>query len=224
MQNLKILYLKNFHFRESSTIDETENLSNQIEAEVLEFERLEAELKRILPKRSSCIAHDLALILREVLDKYLPSSKILAKARKFVRKFKKSHFATRLLFEQTSKKVLLPSTTRWGSTYLMLDRILQIYQEMNDIANKVKPKPWPTLTNQQIETLRMIHTLIKPFYGILVACQGESYVTLSKVYFQIIDLKHKLSEMQVKSSKSRCKCTFKKFSSISKLAIECEIN
>jgi hypothetical protein len=35
-----------------------------------------------------------------------------------------------------SKAIILPGETRWGSTYLMVARVLQIFEEMNKVYLK----------------------------------------------------------------------------------------
>jgi hypothetical protein len=100
-----------------------------IDVEATDFEFLETEFSMAFKKRISCLAHTTQLVLRAVFDTKLPSCLVLRKTRALCGRFRVSHKASALL----SKAILLPGETRWGSTFLMVSRVLEIHEEINKV-------------------------------------------------------------------------------------------
>lgn len=147
----------------------------------------------VIPKRISDIAHNLQLILKKVFDESVPTNRTLKQAHEFVKRFKRSTKAQKLLIKSAKKTVLNPTDIRWGTSFIMIDRLLDIYSHAKEIALQ---RNWHTLSEKQLKYLRAIHVLIKPYFDLIIRCQSEKF-TLSKVYFSIIELLHAIEKIQV---------------------------
>jgi hypothetical protein len=162
---------------------------------VAEYDHCENEMIARFPKRVSCLDHDLALILRAEFDSVGVFTIVLKAARKLVAKFKKSAQAQELLREKTNgKNVLLPAKTRWGTHYLMTNRLVELFKAVNEVA---AGRGWTTLNDKQLKLLKTIETVLASFYQLLIEFQAEKVVTISKVYFKLQELAIKLEDAKV---------------------------
>ena len=77
-----------------------------------------------------------------------------------VKKFNKSCKATELLIEKAGKKLVSDCPTRWDSTYLMINRLLDVKSYLNEV---LKELTWDSLTTTQWKHLDTIQDLLQPF-------------------------------------------------------------
>ncbi|KAH7722171.1 hypothetical protein AAVH_10346 [Aphelenchoides avenae] len=164
---------------ETDVEDELED--NQAGRLITEHEALETQFDASFPKRISCFDHCLELVLKKAIDDInKTASRHMRRARAILRKAKNSAAAKRALRRRTGRLTyILPATTRWGSHYLMAERIVLIWQDLNQVWTS---KGWPTFLESQITYLRKFCELIEPFYAELMAKQRDSSVTSSHVY------------------------------------------
>uniref|UniRef100_A0A914CHP3 Uncharacterized protein n=1 Tax=Acrobeloides nanus TaxID=290746 RepID=A0A914CHP3_9BILA len=81
----------------------------EIQQELVDFEKSEADFVGSYSKRISCIAHDLALIMSTVFDKKsILHSNVIALAKRLIIRFKKSHKATNGLAIKTKEAFKKP--------------------------------------------------------------------------------------------------------------------
>jgi len=104
---------------------------------------------------------------------------------KLVRKFTKSHYATSKLKEQTNKSIIIPVVTRWSYLAMTYKRILEVFNELNDIASQ---KKWTKISHADHKLMELIVTFVEPFEEVTNKLQAGMTSTLSLVYPGIIAL------------------------------------
>ncbi|KAH7719324.1 hypothetical protein AAVH_13181 [Aphelenchoides avenae] len=155
----------------------------QAAADVTESEALEREYDATFAKRVSCFDHCLELVLKKVVEKdNKKASSMMRKTRAILRKAKNSSSAKRELRNRCNKSFILPATTRWGSHFMMAERVLEIWKDLNQVWSC---KGWPTFVESHIAYLRSFCRIVEPFHSQLMAMQKDRSVTVSKVYGQI---------------------------------------
>ena len=181
---------------ESETEDDggTANFSKTIEDEMAEFDANEDEHQTTFAcyNRISCFAHLLQLVVVQ-FDKIRPFQKVLRKAKKLVAKFNKSTKATEKLIALKHKKLLSDCPTRWGSTFLLLKRLLEIKEGICQVVEELE---WNGLQTSKWKKIENIVDFLEPFAEYTTLCCGESYTTLSAVVPVILELNCHLHEMQ----------------------------
>jgi hypothetical protein len=125
---------------EAPVANEDELIGENEEDSMLGYAVDMAELVEELPyKRLGCLAHTLQLLIREVYnsDEY---REILQKARSLVEKVRKSSIALEKIVALCGKTVItrVPFGAVWNSTYLMVQRLLEIKDQLNGVLVQVK--------------------------------------------------------------------------------------
>lgn len=182
--------------------------SAQLEEESRQLESEEVEMTKSMQdqgiNRLDCYSHKLQLVMvefdlfRQTRGKSRKGSiplfaKAIAKAKKIVAKFNKSSTATQMLIEKMGKKLCSDSPTRWSSTYILIERFLQLKPAVEEICDKLK---WNSLSNTQWNTLQSIEKLLKPFAAFTQLLSGSKTVTLSSVLLSVLELDAHLQEVQ----------------------------
>ena len=112
----------------------------------------------------------------------------MAQAREFVSHF--SHSALQeeslLAFQRRQQggngkvlKLLQDVTTRWWSTYTMLERLLELKPTL--LAMKLMEETTAELTPETWEVIRLGSIVLQPFKAVQLMMEGEKYITLSFV-------------------------------------------
>ena len=197
-----LIHSKEFE-NEADTEDDDENDmegdgagANIIDNELEDFEANEEEHQTTFSgyNRISCFAHLLQLVVVQ-FDKVKPFQKVLQKAKKLVAKFNKSGKATEKLIALKHKKLVSDSPTRWSSTFLLLERLLEI---KDGVCQVVEELEWNNLQTSEWKKIENIVELLQPFAEYTTLCCGESYTTLSAVVPVILELNCHLHEIQKK--------------------------
>uniref|UniRef100_A0A915CV50 Transposase n=1 Tax=Ditylenchus dipsaci TaxID=166011 RepID=A0A915CV50_9BILA len=128
------------------------------------------------PRRLSCFAHTLQLVLMKIFKKNLVQAPAFVKMAGFIRRFKYSSDAKTELFRSANKMLISPSSTRWGSSIEVIQVFLELKEYLTDIATK---KHWPFPTSEEIQQLKNLSKLLKPFADMLRRVQAENTVTIS---------------------------------------------
>lgn len=116
-----------------------------------------------------CTSHTLQLVLRDGIFIQTSVEAVVKKARKIVGHFKHSEQACRHLKEfQVSRdvpehKLIQDVETRWNSTYLMLERLVEQQKAIN--LYSVERGGIETLSNTEWELAERIVNILKPFYA-----------------------------------------------------------
>ena len=131
----------------------------------------------------SCMAHSLQLVLRDALFTQTSVEAVVKKARKIVAHFKHSEQACRHLCDyQMSRdvpqhKLIQDIETRWNSTFLMLERLLEQQKAVN--LYNVERGTIESLTNAEWQLIARIVKILKPFYAAtLEICADNACVSV----------------------------------------------
>lgn len=87
------------------------------------------------------------------------------------------------IIKKTNLVVILPSPTRWGYSFLVLERSFKIKNALKDIKD---PEDLPS--DQEWSELNVLKNLYGICYDYLKKFQGSNYVTYSVVYPSIKSL------------------------------------
>jgi len=85
-------------------------------------------------RRMPCLAHTLQLIIKLP---YVHYEALIAKTRRMVGRIRKSSVATEKVLERSGKLLIADVTTRWNSTYYMIQRLLSIKTIVNEILSEM---------------------------------------------------------------------------------------
>jgi hypothetical protein len=131
-----------------------------------------------------CMSHTLQLVLHDALFTQTSVESVVKKARKLVSHFKHSEQACRQLVacQASSKseehKLLQDVETRWNSTYLMLERLVEQRKAINLFS--VECGGIDTLTNQEWELTERVVIILKPFYtATLEICSDDACISVA---------------------------------------------
>ena len=150
-----------------------------------------------------CFAHTLNLIVQEATDRDQGLTDVRTKARSIVTYFKQSVIAKDKLGEiqlqmgQVEKKLIRDVVTRWNSSYLMYERLVEIYREVNT-ALCFMDRNDLCLSAAEIDTMSDAMVLLKPFEEVTRELSADKFVSISKV----IPLARSLQRITAASSSS----------------------
>jgi len=117
-----------------------------------------ADMQNAVPyQRLMCMAHSLQLVIKKAYTYY---DRLLIKVRRIAGKVKKSSVAVSKLKKETGKVLLSDNSTRWNSTYRMVDRLIQVKDVVNDLLTEQKAD---TLLVSEWSRLGELCELLKPF-------------------------------------------------------------
>lgn len=114
-----------------------ENLNESVDDIFNEFDTAETNFSLIFKKRISCVCHTLCLVLKAIFDLKLPKNLSIKKVLNLCKKIRSSHLATTRLIELEGKSVLNPGETRWGTTYIMISRVLEVHEGLKTVMPKL---------------------------------------------------------------------------------------
>lgn len=143
-------------------------------------------------KRLSCFAHTLQLVVLK-FNKELSCKEVLKKVCALVKKVKKSSKATEKLLSLCHKKLVGNCPTRWSSTYLMIERLLEVRVPLTKVLEELE---WDNLATSEWKTLENMHLLLKPFAQYTSLVSGEEYTTISSVIPIVMEINLHLEEMK----------------------------
>lgn len=154
----------------------------------------EVEIKSSLRhkiKRLGCLSHTLQLVLGH-FDKFrnrkgnAPAfSKIIKEAKILVGKFNKSTIATPLAIKYAGMKLLGDCSTRWSSTYLLLERLVRLRIHVTQICEELG---WDSLPNTSWAMLGNLIRLLEPFASYTQLVTASKIPTFSAVVPCIMEL------------------------------------
>ncbi|XP_075884511.1 zinc finger BED domain-containing protein 6-like [Nelusetta ayraudi] len=133
-----------------------------------------------------CTAHALNLIIEKALDQNPVLSGIRAKARKLFGFFRSSTAAKEKLTQvqlhlgMANRKLMQEVDTRWKSTFLMLQRLVE-QREPVGAALAGLQQDIPMMTSEEFNIVGGCLSLLSPFYDATVELSAEENVSASKV-------------------------------------------
>lgn len=117
---------------------------------------------------------------------------LLGSARRVIEKIKKSSVATQKLKAKATKVLLVDCPTRWSSTYLMVNRLLELQTSVTDVLDEMC---WDHLLISEWKLLEQVSALLKPFADHTRFLEGDS-VSISSIIPAIMDLEYHLIQFQ----------------------------
>ena len=126
----------------------TVNTVPETEREIMDFEQAEEDARFHLQERGlqhlRCFSHLLQLVvsffdnIRKKRNSVPKFTQAILSAKKLVSKFNHSTVATQKLLVKTGKKLRADVVTRWSSTYLLIERLLQLKKEVGEVAKEAE--------------------------------------------------------------------------------------
>lgn len=160
-----------------------EELDRTIDQDVSDFVALDEEIQTQfdeagLGKRLSCYSHTLQLVVTSFnKDSFVKS--LLKEVYQLVRKVNSSGVATGMLLNLCNKKLVSHCPTRWSSTFLVIQRLLEVKESFLKVMAEMK---WDcTLTLSKWKVLSGMIDLLKPFAVSTTLLSGDMYSTIDSV-------------------------------------------
>ena len=165
---------------ENESQDEDAVDVSRLQDELDNFEECE-QSHRVAFMFTSCFSHTLQLVVNELKSR----KALLTKVQKLVAKVNKSHKATEMLIAKAGRKLIADCPTRWSSTYLMLNRLLLVKDELAIVLNDLQWDNLPTSYWKQIENT---NELLKPFAQYTQLMGSEEVTTISMIIPALMEL------------------------------------
>ncbi len=133
--------------------------------------------------RMPCQAHSLQLVVKEI-EKNKGANTLLQKARRICKAVRKSSVAVEQLLEKCNKRLLIDCPTRWNSSLMMMQRMLEIKTSLNSVLamNEIDG-----LLSSEWVHMEELCKLLDPFGHHTNLLQADTAV-LSNVLPAILDL------------------------------------
>lgn len=133
-----------------------------------------------------CLAHKLNLVVQNALE-IIEIKDTIAKVQKTVTHFRKSAIAREnlLKYQMNQQNITQPKTviksvpTRWNSTYLMLERFLEIKEALRATIPNLDVD-LPVIPMEEWKCIEQICVVLKPFYEATKEMSAQNYLVASK--------------------------------------------
>lgn len=135
-----------------------------------------------------CFAHTINLVVEIALENDHAKA-IINKVREIVKWVKNSVINSdklRLIQikkgipEGSIKKFILDVKTRWNSVYYMIERFIEMQNVCSELLNENSRGP-EMLCRSEMDTLKQLVSLLKPFEYVTREASAENYITISKI-------------------------------------------
>lgn len=149
------------------------------ESDLSDFEEEESVFVNSFPRmhRISCFTHTLQLVVLQ-LNTDESIQPVLKKAYALVRRVNSSTQATQMLVKSCGKKLASNCPTRWSSTYILINRLLEVKKVLNRVLFEVQ---FDDLQRSEWKILECVRMLLQPFAVATSLISGDTYVTLPEV-------------------------------------------
>lgn len=155
--------------------------------------------------RLSCFSHSLQLVMSEY-EKMHSLKKVVKKAQGLVAKCNKSVKVTEKLLKLCGKKLIASCPTRWSSSYLLIERLLDVKPYLAEVLTDLE---WDNLQNSDYKALENICNLLEPFAKYTQLASAEEISTVSMIIPIIMELNMHLDEIKSRTSLSRASIILK---------------
>ena len=148
--------------------------------------------------RISCFGHNLDLAVKKSLSNPM-IQRALARCRSIVNVFHRSWKKMRDLKEKQQllglpeHKLKNDVSTRWGSVYEMIDRVIEQQQAISAVIAEDRKYWYAMPTDDELNVLEKVLEVLKNVYYLTDALAGEKEVTVSSLRCILVHVKSKLS-------------------------------
>ena len=174
---------------EEEMVDD-DTIIDTIDEDVVDFDTCDSEHAQQFEevgygKRLSCYAHTIQLVVTSFnKDPYVRS--LVTEVYRVVKKVNSSAVATGKLLRLCNKKLLSHCPTRWSSTFLVLQRLLEVKEPLIQVLQEME---WDcTITVSKWKVLSSMMDLLHPFAESTNLLSGEKYATIGSVVVDIMDI------------------------------------
>ncbi|OXU16572.1 hypothetical protein TSAR_006056, partial [Trichomalopsis sarcophagae] len=129
-------------------------------------------------KYLDCLAHTLNLVPTAILNSE-DVKPILTKVKVIVKYFKQSNNASENFLELTKETLIQSVNTRWNSEYHMLDRFVSLSDKVVAVLLQL-PKSPAMCDAEEMQTIKELIILLKPFADATNIVSGQNYITGSQ--------------------------------------------
>ena len=149
--------------------------------------------------RISCFGHNLDLAVRKALDSSTRIKRALDRCRSIVHIFHRSWKKSRDLTEKQQllgipeHKLKLEVSTRWGSAYEMISRVIEQQQAISAVLAEDRKYWYAMPTDDELHVLETVVEVLKDVFFLTDALSGETDVTASSLRCITMHLMSKLS-------------------------------
>ncbi|XP_011880756.1 PREDICTED: zinc finger BED domain-containing protein 4-like [Vollenhovia emeryi] len=151
-------------------------------------------------KHLSCFAHTLNLVASKLIDEESTVRVTCDKVKALVTFFKQSVVAADELRKYTEKRLIQSVPTRWNSTYFMLDRFIELSENVGAVLLKFPQSPSMLLASE-LQFAKETVQVLKPVEAASREACGQVYVTPSKVIpLNTNCLRNKIKELDLLTS------------------------
>ncbi|XP_039310198.1 E3 SUMO-protein ligase ZBED1 [Solenopsis invicta] len=149
-----------------------------------------------------CYAHTLNLVIKDAIKENKDFDAIVKKCSDIVTFFKRSNKAMKVLNNEqvtlgrkVPLKVLKDVETGWNSTYIMLDRLIEIGDALTIALSKSAKAP-SILMPEEKDVITEALLVLKPFKDITEKMSGDKYVTASLIIPMTVEIQMELTRLR----------------------------
>jgi hypothetical protein len=147
-------------------------------------------------KHLSCLSHSLQLIAKKVYGDKSHYATVVKKARNIVTHIRKSSVLVQKLLLVSGKTLLTDCITRWNSTLMLLQRLVELKHFINDLMSETGADS--LLTSEWVKLDEVI-TILLPFKVYTDVLQSNA-MSLSNIIPSLLDLKYHLETCHCNTS------------------------
>jgi hypothetical protein len=144
-------------------------------------------------ERLPCFPHTLQLVVSK-FDEVKSCKDAICTAKKITARINKSVKATEMLRNLAGKKLLSDCPTRWSSTFLLLERLLNVRDHLETVLKELN---WDGLQLRQWKTIENVVDLLRPFAEYTDLSGGEEYTTISGIIPILMELSLHLQKVSI---------------------------
>ncbi|XP_076247447.1 E3 SUMO-protein ligase ZBED1-like [Calliopsis andreniformis] len=147
-----------------------------------------AAIKKTQWQQLPCFGHAINLVVCNAIKNSENICSIIKKCQNVTHFFETNNAASELLRNQQIRQGLTKIlslkrdvTTQWNSTYLMLNRFIELRTVLLAVFDELNQKDIEHLTIGEWEVIKDTTNILKPFYQATLDLSCENYMTISKV-------------------------------------------
>jgi len=155
-------------------------------------------------KHAPCFAHSLNLVVKKAIKDSVELSSMIQSVKDIVTFFHHSPKATSLLnsLQDDPLKLIQDVPTRWNSTFLMIERFLQLKEPVSKALDQLDSDK-DMIPNSSMKILAEIQVILAPFYDVTKRLSSASNPSISQVIPLSNLLRIALSKLTINSNEAK---------------------